>query len=121
MDSSWYSTTIDHGMFCSVCRGRRIQGISWTNRNLGRRYVKCPNIVCDDFVWIDPAMCARSKQIIPGLLRRINKAESEIETAKLNERKLWEGKLEASKSRERKLWVALAVCVVWIGMLLFKS
>ncbi|KAH7858819.1 hypothetical protein Vadar_028383 [Vaccinium darrowii] len=119
MESSWSTTAIDHDMACPVCKGRLIRGTSWTDRNPGRRYVKCPNIVCDDFLWIDPPICAREKQIIPGLLRRINKAESEIEATKVNERKLWEGELEARKARERKLWVCLAVCVVWIAKLLF--
>ncbi|KAH7836686.1 hypothetical protein Vadar_004364 [Vaccinium darrowii] len=106
MDISWCTPAMHRGMFFYVCREIRIQDTSWIDRNPGRRYMKCPNIVCDDSIWIDPPMCARSKQIILGLLRRIHKAEGEIETSKLN---------------ERKLWVVLAVCVVWIGMLLFKS
>ena len=32
---------------------------------------------CGYFKWIDPEMCYRSKQIIPGLLRRKNMLESE--------------------------------------------
>ena len=32
---------------------------------------------CDCFQWIEPEICARSKEIIPGLFRRINKLEFE--------------------------------------------
>ncbi|XP_019184342.1 PREDICTED: uncharacterized protein LOC109179290 [Ipomoea nil] len=54
---------------------------SWTNDNPGRRYWECSG--CKDgssytFVkWYDPPMCPRSKRIIPGLLKKINKCEEE--------------------------------------------
>ncbi|KAH7848615.1 hypothetical protein Vadar_005140 [Vaccinium darrowii] len=66
MESSWSTIAMDHDMACPVCKGRCIRGTSWTDRNPGRRYVKCPNIVCDDFLWIDPPIFARAKQIIAG-------------------------------------------------------
>ena len=34
---------------------------------------------CGFFRWIDPPMCARSKAIIPGLLRRIREMERRLE------------------------------------------
>ena len=41
---------------------------------------------CGFFTWVDPPMCARSKEIIPGLLRRINTGENEIKRYKRRER-----------------------------------
>ena len=34
-------------------------------------------------MWIDPEMCKRSKEVIPGLIRRINQLEFEIERIKI--------------------------------------
>ena len=36
---------------------------------------------CGFFRWIDPPMCARSKTIIPGLLRKIRELERRLEVA----------------------------------------
>ncbi|TXG59939.1 hypothetical protein EZV62_014512 [Acer yangbiense] len=52
---------------------------SWTNSNLGRRFWGFYNfrkdVNCGFFRWYDPLMCARSKIIIPELLRRIQDLE----------------------------------------------
>ncbi|CAH1448084.1 unnamed protein product [Lactuca virosa] len=50
---------------------------SWTPLNPGRRFFACPmNIfVCGFIGWLDPLMCARSKAIIPGLLRHLNSVQ----------------------------------------------
>ena len=37
---------------------------------------------CNYMSWIDGEMCGRSKQIIPGLLRKIHRYEGEIESLK---------------------------------------
>ncbi|PIN06779.1 hypothetical protein CDL12_20663 [Handroanthus impetiginosus] len=55
---------------------------SWTYLNPGRRYSICSNFReargCSFFSWMDPPVCERSRQIIPGLLRRVNKLENEV-------------------------------------------
>ncbi|KAK3038953.1 hypothetical protein RJ639_027438 [Escallonia herrerae] len=33
---------------------------------------------CEYFIWIDPPMCERAEQVIPGLLRRINGNAEEV-------------------------------------------
>ncbi|GFP88182.1 hypothetical protein PHJA_000961900 [Phtheirospermum japonicum] len=30
------------------------------------------------FSWIDPPICARARQIIPGLLKRVNRLEGDL-------------------------------------------
>ena len=37
-----------------------------------------PEEQCSFFQWLDPEICPRSKQIIPGLLRRVNELEFEL-------------------------------------------
>ncbi|KAL3647991.1 hypothetical protein CASFOL_008959 [Castilleja foliolosa] len=44
---------------------------SWTDDNPGRRFQACPNYK----LWFDEEMCSRSKEVIPGLLRKTNKLE----------------------------------------------
>ncbi|PWA37589.1 zinc finger, GRF-type [Artemisia annua] len=55
---------------------------SWTQRNPGRRFYCCSQIVtdCGYFDWLDPPMCARSVQIIPGLLASRNVLEESLRT-----------------------------------------
>lgn len=50
---------------------------SWTPLNPGRRFFACPmnDSVCGFIGWLDPPMCARSKAIIPGLLRNLNSVQ----------------------------------------------
>ncbi|GER39243.1 GRF zinc finger containing protein, partial [Striga asiatica] len=40
---------------------------------------------CGFFNWLDPEICARAKNIIPGLLAKVNKYEHEIEQYKIKE------------------------------------
>ncbi|KAH7864013.1 hypothetical protein Vadar_024654 [Vaccinium darrowii] len=65
-----------------------LMNTSWTDRNPGRRFKKCTKPKCKGFDWLDPPMFGRSVQIIPGLLRRINAMEKEIEERKAAERKI---------------------------------
>ncbi|KAL5577050.1 hypothetical protein UlMin_018749 [Ulmus minor] len=55
---------------------------SWTDSNPGRRFLGCPNfrgeVKCGFFRWYDPPICARSKMVIPGLLRRIQELEMRL-------------------------------------------
>ncbi|KAH7864598.1 hypothetical protein Vadar_031539 [Vaccinium darrowii] len=65
--------------------------------NPGRRFSSCPNNNCKDFVWVDPPMCQRAVQIIPGLLRRSNRLEVELHNSKVRVRNL-----------------AVALCATWM-------
>ncbi|GER41644.1 GRF zinc finger containing protein [Striga asiatica] len=61
---------------------------SWTQNNPGRRYWACPKYgqkfgFCGFFIWYDPEICARAKNIIPGLLEKSNKHQYQIEQYKL--------------------------------------
>ncbi|KAH7864188.1 hypothetical protein Vadar_026779 [Vaccinium darrowii] len=91
---------------CNVCGNRREMHTSWTTINPGRRFVSCPNDSCKDFAWFDPPMCARSVQIIPGLLKKANKMEAEITRL---------------KAKEKKLCVALAMTWVAIAIVLLQK
>ncbi|GFP87700.1 hypothetical protein PHJA_000913700 [Phtheirospermum japonicum] len=80
---SWNNDYSHEKHFC-YCDGEKtlILKTTWTKRNLGRRYWACPkygtNGYCEIFIWLDGEMCERSKQIIPGLLKKIDKLEDEI-------------------------------------------
>ncbi|KAL8053291.1 hypothetical protein ABFS82_05G062000 [Erythranthe guttata] len=64
---------------CDCGNELRLQ-TSWTSANPGRRFLSCAERVngCRVFYWYDPAMCERSKRIIPGLLKKINALEAQI-------------------------------------------
>ncbi|KAG8378642.1 hypothetical protein BUALT_Bualt07G0006600 [Buddleja alternifolia] len=68
--------------FCP-CGTNTVMKTSWTNHNPGRRYIACERFKqingCNYyFVWIDPPICTRARQIIPGLLRRVNRFEEDL-------------------------------------------
>ena len=44
---------------------------------------------CRFFNWHDAPMCARGRQVIPSLLRRVLLLEDELNEEKRNSRKLW--------------------------------
>ncbi|KAL9145720.1 hypothetical protein ABFS82_13G062200 [Erythranthe guttata] len=70
--------------YCDCGLKVRVQ-TSWTVANPGRRFITCPNKganSCRFYFWCDPEMCARSKQIIPGLLKKINALECQLELKK---------------------------------------
>ncbi|CAL5386141.1 unnamed protein product [Camellia sinensis] len=73
----WNASGVDE-MFCNVCGRRTLIGTAWTNTNPGRRFLSCPNSGCIHFTWIDPPMCNRAMQIIPGLLKKLNKMEAQM-------------------------------------------
>ena len=45
-------------------------------------------MVCGFFQWIDPSVCGRSKEIIPGLLRMVRITENENAKLKKKNKKL---------------------------------
>ncbi|KAG8387774.1 hypothetical protein BUALT_Bualt02G0056200 [Buddleja alternifolia] len=80
---------------------------SWMPDNPGRRFLACKNYKkggCGFFSWYDPQMCARSKAIIPGLLRGRNQLESEVVKVKKENRKM--------KKENRK--VKMLIVITWI-------
>ncbi|KAH7846847.1 hypothetical protein Vadar_018804 [Vaccinium darrowii] len=79
--------SVDNNL-CIICGNQKVLHTSWTDQNPGRRFVKCTNNDCNDFGWVDPPMCRRSTQIIPGLLRRINKMEMELQKSKATKKKM---------------------------------
>ncbi|GER54523.1 GRF zinc finger containing protein [Striga asiatica] len=67
--------------YCT-CGKRTVMVTSRTDNNPGRRYATYKGSDCKHFVWINPPMCTRARQIIPRLLRRINLAEAELASKK---------------------------------------
>nr|GEV59955.1 hypothetical protein [Tanacetum cinerariifolium] len=54
---------------------------SWTDTNPGRRFLGCPKIEGQRYIyfhWLDPPMCQRAILIIPGLLRARNMMEADM-------------------------------------------
>ncbi|KAL6286841.1 hypothetical protein ACE6H2_011231 [Prunus campanulata] len=72
------------------CGGFARLETSWTKDNPRRRFwTCCRNKGCGYFKWLDPQMCARSKMIIPGLLKSIDKADDELHRSHRREKILW--------------------------------
>ncbi|KAL8488121.1 hypothetical protein ACS0TY_024416 [Phlomoides rotata] len=67
------------------CKREAIVVTSWKEGNVGRRFFGCaayPNIgYCKKFRWIDEPLCDRAREIIPGLLKRMNEQKAEIKKA----------------------------------------
>ncbi|KAL8556560.1 hypothetical protein ACS0TY_004131 [Phlomoides rotata] len=84
------STTVEGNVAC-YCGKKALIRTSWTDQNPGRRFLCCVNSRrregCVFWKWEDPEMCMRSKMIIPGLLRRVNAAEAEIEKLRASVKK----------------------------------
>ncbi|KAL8466997.1 hypothetical protein ACS0TY_035902 [Phlomoides rotata] len=63
------------------CHRVAVTVTSWKEDNVGRRFLGCeryPNKgYCKFFKWIDEQLCERAKQIIPGLLKRLNEQRDE--------------------------------------------
>ncbi|KAL2238077.1 UNVERIFIED_CONTAM: hypothetical protein Sindi_0999400 [Sesamum indicum] len=75
-----YVSTESVVRFCRCGRDVLLR-TSWTTLNSGRRFCGCPGNegqYCDTFQWVDPPMCRRSKEIIPGLLNRISEYETRM-------------------------------------------
>ncbi|KAK4438173.1 hypothetical protein Salat_0151500 [Sesamum alatum] len=57
---------------------------SWTRLNPGRRFRACPgngHSYRGSLQWVDPPMCRRAKEVIPGLLSRLSREEELVKTA----------------------------------------
>ncbi|KAL3634963.1 hypothetical protein CASFOL_022017 [Castilleja foliolosa] len=95
---------------------------SWTDDNPGRRFQACPNYkmpsCCGFFRWFDEEMCSRSKEVIPGLLRKTNKLELLL-AAEQEKNKFVQVVLERQanvlEKKERMLKIVIAVMVLIIA------
>ncbi|KAK4415017.1 hypothetical protein Salat_2608800 [Sesamum alatum] len=100
-----------------ICGNETVVRTSWTNNNPGRRFRACAGYngsYCGSFEWVDPPMCRRARDVIPGLLRCIKQYEIEEQHARARE-----GRLEASKRRFRML--LRLVLIVWGSSLLVMA
>ncbi|GMP66341.1 hypothetical protein CsSME_00026737 [Camellia sinensis var. sinensis] len=65
---------------------------SWTQSNPRQRFLGCPQYgsrhVCGFFLWVDPPLCPRAQEIIPGLLRRTTMLEEQLKMHRERQRKL---------------------------------
>ncbi|KAL3618732.1 hypothetical protein CASFOL_014169 [Castilleja foliolosa] len=115
---------------------------SWTDDNPGRRFQACPNYkmpsCCGFFRWFDEEMCSRSKEVIPGLLRKTNKLELllaaeqeknkfvqvvldrqanvlEKHSAVIEDQRKLTAELQMFKKKERMLKIVIALMVLIIA------
>ncbi|KAG5525179.1 hypothetical protein RHGRI_031753 [Rhododendron griersonianum] len=69
------------GQFC-YCGKVGKTTTSWTDSNPGRRFIGCESYgkagACGYFEWVDPPMCARSRVVIPGLIRSNGRLEAQL-------------------------------------------
>ncbi|WOH01022.1 hypothetical protein DCAR_0520400 [Daucus carota subsp. sativus] len=92
--SSCCSSHIQTPGLCS-CGFSPVLRTSWTDANPGRRFWGCSQYVrnrsrdCNFHMWHDPAVGDRAKNIIPGLLRRIQRLEDEIMRRRNKEKMLF--------------------------------
>ncbi|KAK6150062.1 hypothetical protein DH2020_017587 [Rehmannia glutinosa] len=107
-------------VFCNCGRNATMK-TSWTDLNPGRRYMACQKFKevggCTFFNWIDPPMCSRARQIIPGLLKKINKLEDQVkEFEKLEDQVKEFDKLEGKMKRNRnnEIWLWMTLFFSWI-------
>ncbi|XP_074374320.1 uncharacterized protein LOC141714718 [Apium graveolens] len=102
------------------CGRAAVLKTSWTDANLGRRFWGCFCFMedrrnsCNFHFWFDPPMCQRSRMIIPGLLKKIDKLEDDL------------GKHEAAveKKGNKKspiLYYVVMILLVWVFIVLNKE
>ncbi|KAL0462394.1 UNVERIFIED_CONTAM: hypothetical protein Slati_0127000 [Sesamum latifolium] len=87
---------------------------SWTTANPGRRFRGCPGTngsYCTTFAWVDPPMCQRSKEVIPGLLKRLSREDALIE--ELNQQV---AQLQNNRQRSTKVPVMVKVSTAFLLM-----
>ncbi|KAK4396911.1 hypothetical protein Sango_1527700 [Sesamum angolense] len=109
------SSEVDILRICT-CGRELLVRTSWTSTNPGRRFRGCPGNAgkyCRTFQWVDPPMCRRSKEIIPGLLNRLNQYENAIKRA--NET------VALERRRRRRFVVLLLLCIFCWATTLFLA
>ncbi|KAG8385820.1 hypothetical protein BUALT_Bualt03G0085000 [Buddleja alternifolia] len=78
---------------------------SWTSDNPGRRFYGCilGRSGCTFFDWYDPPMCARAKVLIPGLLRKINGLEKQVEEMQREMQRKMQKEMQKEIQREMQM------------------
>ncbi|KAK4422316.1 hypothetical protein Salat_1813900 [Sesamum alatum] len=80
-------SSFDDALPCHCACGMEVVvRTSWTNNNLDRHFQGCPDVggcYCGTFQWVDPSMCHRAIEVIPGLLRQMLKYESSLHMANI--------------------------------------
>ncbi|KAL8523694.1 hypothetical protein ACS0TY_013600 [Phlomoides rotata] len=65
---------------------------TWKGDDVGRRFWGCEKYhnpgYCDFFQWRDPLVCGRARQLIPGLLNKMNELREENRKLKMLSEKL---------------------------------
>ncbi|KAL0431271.1 UNVERIFIED_CONTAM: hypothetical protein Sradi_0753100 [Sesamum radiatum] len=87
---------------------------AWTTANPGKRFCGCPGTngsYCRTFAWVDPPMCQRSKEVIPGLLKRLSRSDALIE--ELNQRITL---LQSNRQRSTKFLVMVPLSTAFLLM-----
>nr|GMC71945.1 uncharacterized protein LOC109193515 [Ipomoea batatas] len=133
-EESYCRSRVCYGDAKSICYchcGQRLKiQTSWTDANLGRRYWECAYDNqgmgvggCGFVRWFDPPMCSRSKMIIPGLLRRINRNEQEIEVlkAKIRDTTSIKARNSSVKQKFKCFGTSALILFLFVSMLVFVS
>ncbi|KAL3618718.1 hypothetical protein CASFOL_037380 [Castilleja foliolosa] len=86
---------------------------SWTDDNPGRSFQACPNYkmpsCCGFFRWFDEEMCSRSKEVVPGLLRKTNKLELLLATEQENNKLVQDYELLLAAEQEKNKLVQVVL------------
>ncbi|PWA64044.1 zinc finger, GRF-type [Artemisia annua] len=114
-------------MVLCACGLQCVVRTSWTNRNPGRRFYSFPtyNSRCPFIGWVDPPMCDRSLDIIPGLLRTRDaledalaleqeKADWEEHRANEEETRANQAELRAKMEEERAKKLRKYLIITWL-------
>ncbi|KAG8388161.1 hypothetical protein BUALT_Bualt02G0097100 [Buddleja alternifolia] len=105
------------------CSQLRTLGCSWTSSNPGRRFYGCGQYGtvggCNYFLWFDPPMCERSRQVIPGLLRSIDQTESQLHQVQAELRTV-KTELQRVDQRGKRIQKVFLVAFLFL-LLIFKN
>nr|XP_027093790.1 uncharacterized protein LOC113714196 [Coffea arabica] len=75
--------------FCN-CGLRTKMSTCWCGENPGRRFLGCSLWPRPErysyFEWVDEPICPRGRVLIPGLLKKINKMEEQVERTRKREK-----------------------------------
>ncbi|KAL0361524.1 UNVERIFIED_CONTAM: hypothetical protein Sradi_3836900 [Sesamum radiatum] len=110
--SSSAESTVLRTCFCGL---EVVVRTSWTNANPGRQFRGCPGeggTYCNVFQWVDPPMCRRAKEIIPGLLNKLGEKDRQLN--ELRQKVFINQSLQRRVLLYRYVAVALLVTVILV-------